>query len=261
MNDLKDYAKRLERAAKTLRELEKAGDLADDPLSLAKQARVALEGLDIATLRDLLANAERSLKERIDAQLAERRQGVSDRARELNLSYRRQSEADLVGAFSLKYSARKVRVLVGDEELTLFDEVDGRKVVDRLVAEKTRVDAMLLPRERFFQVLESALALADAEGKMAEHKVKVRDLFPCVVATRQLASDSFRNRPLAKNFVDYSLAMFAYELYQFGAGDQGWTCGRRRLSNRSPTMGTQHEALRLPDTNGNPTQVYLLWTE
>ncbi len=259
MAELKDHVKQFEKAVEALRKADKASGSEAERLALIEAARAALGTVDLSATQQFLSDAEGEMRRRVQEQLSQRRQGLDTKARELGLVHRRLSDVDKVGAFTLKYSNRKVRIFVGDEELTSFEEVDGTKVVERVVEETVRLDAMLLPRDRFFRVLKTAIAAAKVNGKVSEGRIKVRDLFPYVAATRQLASDSFRKKPSAKSFIDYSLAMLAYELHRFGASDQGWTCGTERLANQGPAMATQHEALVLPDASGNPVQVLWLW--
>jgi hypothetical protein len=101
--------------------------------------------------------------------------------------------------------------------------------------------------------------MARADGKMSDNKVKIRDLFSFIAVARQLTSEAFRKRPSAKSYVDYTIAMLAYELNRFGEHEQGWACGSERIFNQGPAMSNQSEAVMLPDTTGNPVQVFWVW--
>lgn len=261
MSEFKSDLKLLEQAVAALRKADKASTADDERLGLVRSAKSALEEIDLNAAKGRLKSLEDELRGRVEARLASRRQDLEAKAREVGLQYRRLSSKDKVGVFELAYANYKVQLFVGSERLMTIEEVDGTRIAERVVDEQRRLDEMLLPRDRFFRVLKSAMAMARVDGKAAaDGKVKVRELFPYVAAARQLASDSFRKRPSAKAYVDYSVAMLAYELHKFGAHkEQGWTCDGERLSNQGPAMSTQQEAISLPDSAGNPVQVLWLW--
>lgn len=259
MSELTGHVKSFEKAVDALKKADKAPATDGDALNLLSSALSALDGLDLAHARQAILDRQTVVREALEQQLATRRQDLEHAAREAGLTFRRLSASDRVGPFGVDYSSRKVKLSVGSEELTAFEEISGSKVLERIVAEQDRLTAALLPRDKFFKVLKTAIAMARADGKVAEGKTKIKELFPYIAVARQLTSDAFRKKPSAKSYVDYSLAMLAYELSKFGEGEEGWACGDERLSNQGPSMSTQHEAVVLPDATGNPVQVLWVW--
>ena len=259
MSELTDHLKQLEKVVEALRKADKASSSDGDTLNLLTGALSALDGLDISLARQAVVGQQALAREAQEQQVAARRQDLEHGARAAGLPYRRLSKSDKVAAFGVDYSNRKVKLTVGSEELTSFEEASGSKVLERIVAELQRLNAALLPREQFFRVLKAAISMVRADGKTSDGKVKIREFFPYIAVARQLSSDTFRKKPSAKSYVDYSMAMFAYELSRFGEHEQGWTCGDERIFNQGPAMSTQHEAVMLPDTTGNPVQVLWVW--
>lgn len=259
MSELTGYVKQIEKLADALKKAEKATASESEAVSLLAGALSALDGLDVTRARQAIVERQTLVRESLEQQVAARRQELEHAARAAGLPFRRLSASDRVGSFSVDYSSRKVKLSIGSEELVTLDETSGSKVLERIVAEQDRLNASLIPRERFFKVLKTAFAMARADGKVSDGKVKIKELFPYIAVARQLTSDAFRKKPSAKSYLDYSLAMLAYELSKFGDSDQGWACGSERLSNQGPAMSTQHEAVVLPDATGNPVQVLWVW--
>lgn len=259
MSELTGHLKQLEKLVDALKKADKAPASQTETLQLLSGALSDIDGLDLARTRQLILDRQAVVREALEQQVAARRQELEHAAREAGLPYRRLSASDRVGPFGVDYSSRKVKLNVGSEELIAFEETSGQKVLERIVAEQDRLNAALLPREKFFKVLKTAFAMARADGKIADGKAKIKELFPYIAVARQLTSDAFRKKPSAKSYVDYSLAMLAYELSKFGESEQGWACGGERLSNQGPAMSTQHEAVVLPDATGNPVQVLWVW--
>lgn len=259
MSELTGFVKQLEKVVDALKKADKAPPSEGDTLHLLSSALSALDGLDILVARQSVLDRQALVREALEQQVAARRQDLEHAARAAGLPFRRLSASDKVGAFGVEYSNRKVKLTVGSEELISFEETSGSKVLERVVAERDRLNAALLPREKFFKVLKAAFAMARTDGKISDGKAKIRELFPYIAVARQLTSDAFRKKPSAKAYVDYSLAMLAFELSKFGEHDQGWACGGERISNQGPAMSTQHEAVVLPDATGNPVQVLWVW--
>ena len=259
MSELTGHVKQLEKVVAALKKADKAPSSDGDTLNLLTGALSALDGLDVPLARRAVVDRQAHVRDSLEQQVAVRRQDLERGARAAGLPYRRLSKSDKVAAFGVDYSNRKVKLTVGSEELLSFEETSGSKVLERIVAEQGRLNAAMLPREQFFRVLKAAFALARADGKVSDGKAKIRELFPYIAVARQLTSDAFRKKPSAKSYVDYSMAMLAYELSRFGEHEQGWACGGERISNQGPAMATQHEAVVLPDTGGNPVQVLWVW--
>jgi len=258
--EIKAVSKQFEKARLTLKALEQNKEGLDVELKLLSDAHDALKSIDINSSLRFLAESLSIGKIQLENLLAQRRQALENSAREANIAYRRLSTTDKVGLFELTYSKSKVIVKVGSEILCTLEEVDGKKLLDRLVLEKNELEKNRLTRENFFKAMKLAIALAYADGKVQNGKVKVHDLFTYLVLTRQLVqSDVFRKKPTQKSFSDYSKAMLIFELFKFGEHEDGWILGSERLSNQGPNMATQSEALMLPDTGGSIVQILWLW--
>jgi hypothetical protein len=259
MSELTGHVKQLEKLVDALKKADKVSASESDTLGLLASALSSLDGFDVSRARQAILERQTLVREALEQQISARRQELEQAARAAGLPFRRLSASDRVGSFSVDYSSRKVKLSVGSEELVTFDETSGSKVLERIVAEQDRLNALLIPRERFFKVLKTAFAMARADGKVSDGKAKIKELFPYIAVARQLTSDAFRKKPSAKSYLDYSLAMLAYELSKFGDSEQGWACGSERLSNQGPAMSTQQEAVVLPDATGNPVQVLWVW--
>ena len=259
MSELTDHIKRLEKLVDALKRVDKAAPDEGETLSLIDGALSALGSLEVQLINQSVLNLQAVVGNAVEKLLAERRQDLEHSARAASLPYRRLSKSDRVALFEVNYSNKKVKLTLGSEELTSFEEISGSKILQRINVELERLDASLLPRAQFFRVLKTSINLARSHGKVSEGKVKIRDLFPYIAAARQVTSDAFCKRPSAKSYVEYSLAMLAFELSRFGEHDQGWACDGERICNQGPAMSTQHEALMLPDTLGNPVQVLWVW--
>lgn len=259
MSELTGHIKQFEKLVETLKKVDRAAAGDGDAFTLIDGALSALGALDLQPAKQVVLDRQSSFRQAVEQQLSNRRQDLENSAREAGLTYRRSSKSDRVSVFGVDYSNRKVKLTIGSEELTSFEEINGSKVVQRITAELARLNDSLLSRDQFFKVMKASFALARSDGKVSDGKAKIRELFPYIAVSRQLTSDAFRRKPSAKSYVDYSLAMFAYELSRFGEHEQGWAYGGERIFNQGPAMSTQHEAVVLPDAIGNPVQVLWVW--
>jgi hypothetical protein len=238
-----------------LREAEKTSA---DPQANLTAIDAALKAVAIFQANAVTASLEEArgqVEQVVSNLLIERRTALAEAAREAGWIYTRFGDRDRLGEFDLHYSKSKVKIVFGSEELTTTSLIDGRKIFDLVRQERQKMESVMLSRGEFFNILRLALAMAKADGKGSNGKVKVRELFPYLALTRQLAHDTFRKKPLAKNFTEYSIVLLAFELYKFGQGEEGWFIGDHRLVNQPPNMATHHEALILP----GPQAAQILW--
>ena len=259
MDQLSELIKSAEKLVKALKEVQKPTSLEFSELTSIEKAVSALGAYRHADVGALLDIRKDEVKKAIAAKIELRRQDLESAARGGALTFRRFDTYDRLLPFKVEYRKTSVSVFVGSEELFKTEEIDGRVLYKRICEEYEQLIQGCLPRDRFLHAITVAFGAAKADGRVADGKVKVRDLFPYFVMARQLASDTFKKKPTAKNFSEFSLAAFAFELYKFGDHTDGWTFGDRRLCNLGPNMATQHEALVLPDAGGNPTQILWLW--
>lgn len=247
----KEHTKSLQKLLEALREADRASGEPQALKAAIEGAQKAAAGVNLAAVISELGEARRSLDQEIERLVFERRTGLSEAAREAAWPYTRLGDQDRVGEFYVQYAKAKVKVLIGSEELTTTTEPDGRKLFMLLQQELRNAEASTLPRAAFFNALRMALAMAKADGKSNNGKVKIRELFPYLAGARQLANENFRKKPLAKNFADYSMALLALELHRFGESPEGWQFGEQRLVNQPPNMATQSEAMLLPGASGS----------
>ena len=157
MSELTGHLKQLEKLVDALKKADKAPASQTETLQLLSGALSDIDGLDLARTRQLILDRQAVVREALEQQVAARRQELEHAAREAGLPYRRLSASDRVGPFGVDYSSRKVKLNVGSEELVAFEETSGPKVLERIVAEQDRLNAALLPREKFFKVRISAI--------------------------------------------------------------------------------------------------------
>jgi hypothetical protein len=250
MTDFKEPIKRLNRLLDALREADKAsGDPQARQVAL-EAALKALTALQEMALNEALASESGEAARAVSGLIDQRRYAVAEAARAAGWTVTRLGERDRVGDFYVHYSKSKVRLLVGSEELTTSTEADGKKLFALIQDELRKLESAVLPRSDFFGVLRIALSMAKADGRGSNGRVNIRELFPYIAVSRQLAFESFRKKPVAKNFADYSMPLLALELHRFGDSEEGWHYGEYRISNQPPNMATQHEALQLPGASG-----------
>lgn len=251
--------KKLSSLVKSTKALHKSTTL-KDRLKHLDAIQTHIELLDIQTLKDGIRSDQEDTKRKLSSSMNGRREEISNRAKLANLTYQRLGEIDRVDIFDLHYSGEVVEIKLGNLPHSSLIDADGQRAVDNLLQLRKELQSMCLPRERFFKCIRASIAMATSDGKASGGKVAVRELFPYLALRRQLESDKFLKRPEAKNFKEYSLADFAFELMNFGQNPAlGWECEGQRLSNQGPAMATQDRAIQLPDTRR--TQVYMLWIE
>jgi hypothetical protein len=260
MAELKDCIKQIDKLSRALKAADKLDGAGIAEFDALEKALAACKTFDRSSIESLLSRKLDELRRSVDASLESRRQALEHAAVGGELAFRRLGSYDRVGPFKIEYSKRTVTISIGSEALTSVEEIDGQKLFEKIASEAALLNALVLPRESFFRVVKVAFAAAKADGRLSDGKAKVRELFPYIVVARQLASDSFKKKPNAKQFADYSLAEFAFELHKFGEHAQGWICAGERLCNQGPNMATQREAVVLPDAGGNTVQLLWLWT-
>jgi len=246
MSTLKEHTKNLQCLLDALREGEKTSADPQANLAAIEAALKAVAIFQTNAMAAILEETRKKVEFDVSNLLFERRTALAEAARAAGWTYTRLGERDRLGDFDVHYSKSKVKVFFGSEELTTTNLIDGRKLFDLVQQERNRMESTMLSRVEFFNTLRLALTMARADGKSTNGKVKVRELFPYLVLTRQLTYDNFRKKPLAKNFTDYSMVLFAYELFKFGQDKDAWGIGDHRLVNQPPNMATHDEALILP---------------
>jgi len=262
MQNLKEHINSVEQLARALKAIDKGrSGSVFSLLGLVDKAITAARGLQTSEIEDSLAKMKGGLKSDLEEKLLERRQSLISKSREGALPFKSIGNYDRVGYFKVEYNGANVNVSIGSEKFLTLEVEDGRALHERLMKEHDALAARTPPREAFFGAMKNAFAMAKSDGKTHDGKVAVKDLFPYFAAARQLVSDEFRRKPTMKNFQEYSMAIFAFELAKFGESNEGWGCGESKLCNRGPNMASQENALVLPSTSDGTVQVSTLWIQ
>lgn len=194
--------------------------------------------------------------------LANRREDLLKTARDAQWSVARRGSYDFVGCFRVNYRNDRVTLRIGSEELTHFDETDGKGLFSRLVKEKEDLDTFPFVRSDFFRSIRGSIDLARSQNRHRDGKVPIRQLYPLVVLTRHSLDNVFIKRPLKKFFTEYSMAQFVYDLARFGK--VSWKEDGYRLRTRTPNMDSSGQSVTLPllDRAGSDGHlVGVIWIE
>ena len=253
---------------RTARELTKASDL-----NTAAQLRLFTENFDALSavrsqnddLLAVLAEQRAGLARRLDEQLERRREDLLSAAEEAGRRAVRRQDYDHVDCFKITYRQTRVTLELGSEKLGAFDETDGRRVFDRVMDARSKLDGFPFSRDAFFDTMKDAISTAKAKELGRGGKIPIRKLYPLVVVERQLRDQAFIKQPTASRFSDYSICQFIYDLARFGKS--GWIGSRgERICSQTPNMRTiaGRGAVALPSLDGRGPnvqnqQIAVLW--
>lgn len=197
--------------------------------------------------------------------LVNRREVLLKTARDAHWNVRRTGDSyDFVGCFQVSYNNDRVKLLIGSEELSSFDEADGNELFVRLKDEREKLDESPFVRSDFFRSIKGAIDLARSQKLDQDGKVPIRTLYPLVVLTRHSLDSVFIKRPMQKFFTEYSMVQFAYDLARFGK--DSWKEDGYRLRTRTPNMNDNisGKTVTLPslDRDGSGgQQITVIWIE
>lgn len=262
MQSVKDLIKLIDHLSKALKAIDK-GHTASGSVQLVyiEKALTLADDFPKADIVKFLTELKSKTRSELDGKLLERRQSFLSKCRDGALPFKSVGNYDRVGYFKVEYNGPKVIVSIGSEKFLTLEVEEGSTLHEILMKEHEVLVARTPSRVAFIGAMKNAFAMAKSDGKAQDGKVAVKDLFPYIAAARQLVSDEFRRKPTEKNFQEYSMAIFAFELAKFGDSNEGWVCGESRLCNRGPNMASQDHALVLPGTSDGTVQVSTLWIQ
>lgn len=226
-----------------------------------------IEALRAVCIDSLLRDLERQraeLSQLADQALARRREDLLHAANTAGWRARRMQDYDHVDCFRINYKQARVTLQLGSEICQTFDEIDGQKVFVRIQEARSELDRFPFSRDVFFRAVKNAIRLAKMQGLDRDGKVAIRRLYPLLVLVRQSNDEAFMKRPGTRNFREYSICHFLYDLARFGKS--GWSISDgERLASQTPNMRTiaKGEALTLPvlGDEGQGIQLAALWIE
>lgn len=257
--------KNLDKARKAIGALTKAKEIGlSEALVLVERAADALRAIPVEGLLQSLDQQHAALDRLSNEALARRREELLRAAKGAGWESRRLQDYDHVGCFKVSYKRGRVTLQLGSETWDAFDEADGKKVFIRIQEAQSKLDRAPFERDAFFSIVRNAVRLAKIQGLDRDGKVPIRKLYPLVVLVRQSHDDGFMKRPSARQFRDYPICQFIYDLARFGA--EGWSIkDGERLASHTPNMGTiaKGEAVTLPVLSGTGPgpQLAALWIE
>lgn len=262
---LVDTKKEFEKASKTVAILlkHKGGGLGE--ISTLDKTIAALKRINLDEVISVLNGQRSALAQSRDETLRHRREQLARSAKEAGWPVKRLKEYDFVGGFEVRYKLEQVKLRLGSEELTTFDELDGARLFLRLQEEKSKLEGFPFVRPDFIESIKDAIHLARRLEKDRNGKVPIRTLYPLFVLVRQSRDERFIKRPVTKSFTEYSMAQFVFDLARFG--QDGWKTDRgERLSNQGPNMASISggATVTLPSLDGDGSggpQLGALWIE
>lgn len=264
-SEISDKAKSVGKAKRAVDELAKAkpaGDL--EALPLFEKTIGALRGVSDSGLIETLEEKKREIQARVEDALSLRREDLRRAARDAGWKTDRFQNYDRVGCFRVEYRRARVTMYLGSEKLDGFDEGNGQALFSRIEKAKAALDDFPFSRDGFFAAIKAALSLAKAGNANRDGKTPIRTIYPLTVLARQSLDNAFMKRPEGKNFKDYSLCQFVYDMARFGR--DGWIMPNgERLSSQTPNMATvaRGATIAVPDLSveGRATQIAALWIQ
>lgn len=265
-HSLLDVSKALDRARKAIGPLVTGKtSSASDRIAALDKTIDALQLMESYRVFSVLNRERSNLQRGLEEALKNRREQLVKSAKESGTPIKRLKEYDFVAGFRVDYSKERVKLSLGSESLTTFDEPDGAGLFTRLKEERSKLEMLPFNREDFIEAMKDAIHLAQRQGKDREGKVPIRVLHPLFVLARQSRNEDFLRRPVPKSFSEYSMARFVFDLARFGL--EGWrTKGGERLCNQAPNMASiaKRATVTLPkldgDGSGGP-QLGAVWIE
>lgn len=215
-------------------------------------------------LAERLEEEREKLEKRTVENLQRRREELHKSAAKAGWTVRRLQDFDFVECFRLDYRGEQVTVKLGSERCDSFNETDGKKVFVRLQQELSKLRDFPFSRDDFFQMLKEALHMGRVFGYDNDGKVPIRKVYALCALARQTRNEKFMRNPNGKNFQDYSICQFIFDMARFG--QSGWRDGRgERLSSQTPNMASavEKKTLTLPslDSAEAGAQLAALWIE
>ena len=235
-----------------------------ETLPLFDKAVGELRKASADSLIESLEEEREKLRKRADEALLRRREELHKAAAEAGWAARRLRNFDRVGCFRVEYRRERVTVTLGSERCDRFDETDGRRVFDRLHEELRRFRKFPFSRDDFFLMVKDSVRFARILGLDRDGKVPIRKIYPLCVLARQGRNEEFMKGPNEKNFREYPICQFIYDMARFG--QSGWRGDRgERIASRTPNMASVFEGktLALPslDSADAGPQIAVLWIE
>lgn len=261
---VQEKSRSLGRAKRAADALLKAQPSDVDALPLFDKAVGELRKASPDGLIESLEEERKKLRKRADGALRRRREDLHKAAAEAGWATRRLEKSDRIGCFRVEYQRERVTVTLGNERYDRFSETDGRKVFNLLRKELEKFQKFPFCRDDFFAMVKDAVRFGRILGLDRDGKMPVRKVYPLCVIVRHSKDEGFMRNPSEKNFKNYSMCQFIYDMARFG--QSGWRGGRgERLASQTPNMGSvvEGKALTLPslDRAEPGPQLAVLWIE
>lgn len=250
--DVSSYIKKLRHLSATLRGLQSPKKpLHDHGLLEALRRTIAeAKALELDGLVEVLEANARDLDSRMTSALEQRRESLLNAAKTAGLAHKRFGSFDRVGPFKVTYRGRKVRLDLGSELVSEFEESDGAAILDRIREQLESLESNPFSREAFFRAVKGAVCLARERNEARDGWAPARLVYLYVSFLQNLETEDFVRRPSSRTFRDYSTAQFVYDLARFGRSD--WVYGTEVLRGQGPNMAgvAAGQAITLPRLEG-----------
>lgn len=244
MTSLDTLSKNISSLAAALNSTNKARSPVEQEEELAKALK-ASKDVNWDLLVPAIEEALSAAKSEVERLLSERRQKMLEMIKSKDIYFRTDSEEDTVDVFKVKYRKTQAVVEFAGVEVQSFDELDGAKLADAILAIRPRLERASLDRSRLFSLVSVAISHANGKNPSRDGYVDLGTIYREVVFEQAWQKTSFAKSASAKHFPEYPFHQFLWDLAAFFAA--GNSEGRSRLAGRTPSMSERANSYRLPN--------------
>ncbi len=244
MNEFDNLTKKMNALANDMTAASKAKTFLEQAVELQKVLKTARE-INWENLMHLLEETHKTAKANIDQQLQDRRRKLLESLKSKGIYYRMDGDADVVDVFKVRYKGATTIIEFAGVEVESFDELDGEKLANEIMATRNRLEKSGLDRTTFFKLIKNAIQNANAKKLSNDGYMELDPIYREFLFEQAWAKPSFAKSGSSKYFPDYSFYQFLWDLTVFFNG--GPSEGEFRLSGRPPSMSERTKAYKLPN--------------
>ena len=244
MNEFDNLTKKMNALANDMTAASKAKTFLQQADELQKVLKTARE-VNWENLIHLVEETLKMARASIDQQLQDRRRKLLESLKSKGIYYRMDGDADAVDVFKVRYKGPTTIIEFAGVEVESFDEFDGEKLANEIMATRNRMEKSGLDRTTFFKLIKNAIQNANAKNPSNDGYAKIDLIYREFLFEQAWAKPSFAKSGSSKYFPDYPFYQFLWDLAAFIVG--GTSEGEFRLSGRPPAMSERTHSYKLPD--------------